>query len=812
MRKPLVIGILLASCMAGLCCRQTIGRHPYLPPSAVPPLCRDEGILAYDGAPPSPFLVELEFIIEYLQDLIDSGCSDSLSRFLCTIHYQRLDRVRLGVDGEGVYQKPCAKLCRAIWRDCRVTARQLGLDRTPELNCKKHSRLENKKECLSDLFPPNEPPNWITAVTRDSMNKASVHFLSPTSTTQAIRIRLNETFSPIEREIFHSVDPKGPPERTIEIFHLWNAGSYRIEITALNDFGEGTVTIANIPPYNSNVSGDGGTVPDENYWRCEDITVEMCQSDIGYTQTSMPNFLHHPNQDDAKLEVHKFYTFVDAQCSPFLRTFLCAMYTPECTYGTSRLVVPCRDLCVAARNDCEEYMNYAFGVSWPQYLSCDNFPNFSEGKDCYLGDAPLIIDPCEVITVEICQSDIGYTKTAMPNILGHQTQHEVEIELQQFYPLLQEHECSPFLKKLLCAMHTPQCTGDSSRPILPCRELCVQVMDRCEGLMQEYGLLGPGGHSCELPSFSAGEDCYLGGANMTEIQPAHDRCQDINVSMCQSGIGYNHTVMPSVLGHETQSEAAIQLSSFMPLVEYGCSPHARSYFCSMYLPMCNTSSGAKVLPCRELCDSVRIDCLGAVRECGISGPERFVCENLPSRNSGSTCYLGDLEPTISSDGPGPQQFDMTSTLKPRRNDIHNLGVPSMFRGWVDVQGQGAANDYCRVVTNSNDGYLLSCSLAGMEGSQSDLDYNSTGPWFDAGHVDTWYMMDVNGDRRDDYCRCIGPLPATHVSCLLAGEGGFMTETLDYKPVPGGCHNSTADPFSGLESVWVGDDTGSGDRT
>ncbi|XP_022104726.1 uncharacterized protein LOC110986816 [Acanthaster planci] len=151
--------------------------------------------------------------------------------------------------------------------------------------------------------------------------------------------------------------------------------------------------------------------------------------------------------------------------------------------------------------------------------------------------------------------------------------------------------------------------------------------------------------------------------------------------------------------------------------------------------------------------------------------------------------------------PDPPIFNMTllnysSVVKPRRYDVHNLGVPSMFHGWVDVQGQGAANDYCRVVTNSTGGYLLSCSLAGMGGSQSDLNYNSTGSWFDAGHVDTWYMMDVNGDRRDDYCRCTGCIPATRVSCLLAGEGGFKTETLDYEPQPGGCHYRTVNPFFG----------------
>lgn len=34
-------------------------------------------------------------------------------------------------------------------------------------------------------------------------------------------------------------------------------------------------------------------------------------------------------------------------------------------------------------------------------------------------------------------------------------------------------------------------------------------------------------------------------------------------------------------------------------------------------------------------------------------------------------------------------------LKLRRYDVTDTGIPDLFRGWADVQGQGAANDYCR---------------------------------------------------------------------------------------------------------------------
>lgn len=34
-------------------------------------------------------------------------------------------------------------------------------------------------------------------------------------------------------------------------------------------------------------------------------------------------------------------------------------------------------------------------------------------------------------------------------------------------------------------------------------------------------------------------------------------------------------------------------------------------------------------------------------------------------------------------------------VKDRRYDIEDLGEDNFFKGWADVQGQGAANDYCR---------------------------------------------------------------------------------------------------------------------
>lgn len=60
---------------------------------------------------------------------------------------------------------------------------------------------------------------------------------------------------------------------------------------------------------------------------------------------------------------------VNLQCSPDLRTFLCAIYAPVCTeYG--HMTLPCRRLCLQAKSDCYKLMD-VFGVSWPQEMDCN---------------------------------------------------------------------------------------------------------------------------------------------------------------------------------------------------------------------------------------------------------------------------------------------------------------------------------------------------------------------------------------------------------------------------------------------------------
>ena len=134
------------------------------------------------------------------------------------------------------------------------------------------------------------------------------------------------------------------------------------------------------PPRAQPLSGSrGGGGLGGGQGRCEPITIPLC-ANIEYNQTIVPNLLGHSKQEQAGMEVHQFFPLVKVQCSPHLQIFLCAVYAPVCTILEYPLP-PCRSLCLAAQDGCEELMN-KFGFQWPANLDCDNFPDPSPDQLC----------------------------------------------------------------------------------------------------------------------------------------------------------------------------------------------------------------------------------------------------------------------------------------------------------------------------------------------------------------------------------------------------------------------------------------------
>ncbi|XP_075676135.1 uncharacterized protein LOC113789642 [Dermatophagoides pteronyssinus] len=117
-----------------------------------------------------------------------------------------------------------------------------------------------------------------------------------------------------------------------------------------------------------------------------------------------------------------------------------------------------------------------------------------------------------------------------------------------------------------------------------------------------------------------------------DIKPAGHSCEDIRIEICHD-VGYNVTSMPNFVGHELQSDAELQLQSFIPLISYGCSSQLKFFLCSVYVPMCTEKVPVMIGPCRPLCESVRSRCAPVLSGLGFQWPTALNCSKFVPENT-----------------------------------------------------------------------------------------------------------------------------------------------------------------------------------
>ncbi|XP_049581783.1 frizzled-4 isoform X1 [Syngnathus scovelli] len=109
-------------------------------------------------------------------------------------------------------------------------------------------------------------------------------------------------------------------------------------------------------------------------------------------------------------------------------------------------------------------------------------------------------------------------------------------------------------------------------------------------------------------------------------------CDPIRISMCQ-GLGYNVTKMPNHVGNVLQSDAELQLNTFTPLIQYGCSSQLKFFLCSVYVPMCTDKVPIPIGPCGSMCLSVKRKCEPVLQEFGFKWPDQALnCSQFPPQN------------------------------------------------------------------------------------------------------------------------------------------------------------------------------------
>ncbi|CAH1798577.1 unnamed protein product [Owenia fusiformis] len=130
-----------------------------------------------------------------------------------------------------------------------------------------------------------------------------------------------------------------------------------------------------------------------------------------------------------------------------------------------------------------------------------------------------VVRTCDPIRIEMCNG-LGYNVTGMPNLVGHESQQDAELQLQTFTPLIQ-YNCSTQLKFFLCSVYVPMCTTKVIQPIGPCRPMCENVKKRCQPVLQEFGFTWPAALNCSKfpPQNNVDYMCMDGGMGEEKDRP-----------------------------------------------------------------------------------------------------------------------------------------------------------------------------------------------------------------------------------------------------------------------------------------------------
>lgn len=111
-----------------------------------------------------------------------------------------------------------------------------------------------------------------------------------------------------------------------------------------------------------------------------------------------------------------------------------------------------------------------------------------------------------------------YNMTRMPNLVGHMTQKEAALQVNEFIPLVQ-FGCSRLLKFFLCSLYAPMCTEqvDETMVIPACRSMCLEVRSKCEPILQRFHFHWPAVLDCaSLPEKSDRSNLCIDPPNMDD--------------------------------------------------------------------------------------------------------------------------------------------------------------------------------------------------------------------------------------------------------------------------------------------------------
>nr|XP_020668526.1 secreted frizzled-related protein 2-like [Pogona vitticeps] len=127
-------------------------------------------------------------------------------------------------------------------------------------------------------------------------------------------------------------------------------------------------------------------------------------------------------------------------------------------------------------------------------------------------------------------------------------------------------------------------------------------------------------------------------------------------------ISYSEMRLPNLMGHTNLAEAIPRFAKWKRLMQTGCHPDARTFFCSLLAPICLDRF---IHPCRSMCVAVQESCAPVLRCQGHPWPSSLNCDRFPSDEDSCLVSLseeykppltGFLKPTCQTCPPVEEFF------------------------------------------------------------------------------------------------------------------------------------------------------------
>ncbi|XP_008292570.1 frizzled-7-like [Stegastes partitus] len=178
-----------------------------------------------------------------------------------------------------------------------------------------------------------------------------------------------------------------------------------------------------------------------------------------------------------------------------------------------------------------------------------------------------------------------------------------------------------------------------------------------------------------------------GGQHQDFFGPDHGLCRPISIPLC-SDLEYNRTILPTLLGHDSQEEAGLEVHQFYPLVKVQCSAELRFFLCSLYAPVCTVLDRA-IPPCRALCERARQGCEALMNKFGFPWPDRLRCQNFPVQGAGEICVGQNTSDGAASDPTSSLPELLTRSSQPFSCPLQLQVPPYLGYRFLGAQDCGA---------------------------------------------------------------------------------------------------------------------------